>query len=425
MTELLILRVPEHDEAPTAWLIADLAGAAAGTPQRGTLTLAAPIAANRRVIALVPGVDVLLAEPELPVKSGARLAQIVPFALEEQIAGDVDGMHFSVGKRDASRKGTPVAAVSRESFAAWLQRLRAAGIEPHAVHVDTALVPNVAGHVVLVVDDDRVHVRHSDHPPFVLNAEPLTEAFALAGLLDGEEQRNAIVYLTQENWQRYQSQIDGLRDRLASLKVQLLPDGVLPLFAQEVQSAAPIDLLQGPYARKTRAGEQWRQWRIAAFLLAGLVALNLAAKAIDIWRLGERERELDASIEQVFRETMGEQNAIDARRRMEARLAAVRGGGGDDNLLEVLGVLGSAVSQVPNTTIEAMSFRSNVLDMRIDARDVTSLDRVEQLVKEGGLDAELQSSNARGDTIEGRIQIRAPGAPANRTASASDARRGE
>jgi general secretion pathway protein L len=421
MTELLILRVPEHDEAPTDWLITDPGGAAVGTPQRGTLTLAFPIAASRRVIALVPGVDVLLAEPELPVKSGARLAQVVPFALEEQIAGDVDSMHFAVGRRESSRKGTPVAAVARASFETWLQRLRTAGIEAQAVHVDTSLVPSVPGHVVLVVDDDRVHVRHPDQPPFVLNAEPMTEAFELADLLDGEEQRNAILYLTQDNWQRYQSAIDGLRDRLASLKVQLLPNGVLPLFAQEVQSASPIDLLQGPYARKTRAGEQWRQWRVAAFLLAGLVALNLAAKAVDIWRLGARERELDAAIVEVFRDAMGEQNAIDARRRMEARLAAVRGSGGEDNLLEVLGVLGSAVSQVPNTNIEALSFRSNVLDLRIDARDVTSLDRIEQLVKERGLDAELQSSNARGETIEGRMQIRGPGAPRDRTAATARA----
>ena len=68
--------------------------------------------AGRKTIVLVPGTDVLLAEPVLPLKSGAKLAQVVPFALEEQLAADVEDLHFAVGKRD-SRPGTPVAAVAR------------------------------------------------------------------------------------------------------------------------------------------------------------------------------------------------------------------------------------------------------------------------------------------------------------------------
>jgi general secretion pathway protein L len=419
MTELLLLRVPEQDEAPTSWLLVDTSGVPSGGPQRGTLQLAAPIAAARRVVALVPGVDVLLAQPELPVKSGSRLAQVVPFALEEHIAGDVETMHFAVGRREGSHPGTPVAALSREKFAAWLQRLRSAGIEPHAVHVDTALVPSIPGQSVLLVDGDQLHVRHPERQPFVLNAQPMSEALELTGILDGAEPRNVIAYLTQEDWQRHQPAFEAIRDRLAGLKVQLLPQGVLPLFAQEIVARAPIDLMQGPYARRTRSGESWRRWRVAAFLLAGLVGLNLASKAVEFWRLKSHERTLDAAIEQVFGEAMpGQGNAIDARRRMEARLAAIRGAGsGDDNLLEVLAILRGAFAQVPQARVDALSFRSNVLDLKIDAQDVASLDRLEQLVEQGGLDAELQSSNARGQTIEGRMQIRRRNGSPNRAAA--------
>ena len=59
---------------------------------------------------LVPGTDALLAEPVLPLKSGAKLAQVVPFALEEQLATDVEDLHFAVGKREG-RPGTPVTVV--------------------------------------------------------------------------------------------------------------------------------------------------------------------------------------------------------------------------------------------------------------------------------------------------------------------------
>ena len=58
-------------------------------------------AAGRRVCVLVPGTDVLLAEPEFPVKAGAKLQQVVPYALEEQLAEDIDDLHFAIGKRAA------------------------------------------------------------------------------------------------------------------------------------------------------------------------------------------------------------------------------------------------------------------------------------------------------------------------------------
>ena len=48
---------------------------------------------------LVPGTDVLLAEPDLPLKPGVKLQQLVPYALEEHLADDIDDLHFALGKR--------------------------------------------------------------------------------------------------------------------------------------------------------------------------------------------------------------------------------------------------------------------------------------------------------------------------------------
>ena len=105
----------------------DGSGARRGNVQSGPLDLAAAAAAGRKVIVLVPGTDALLAEPVLPVKSGAKLAQVVPFALEEHLAADVEDLHFAVGKRDA-RPGTPVAVVSHARMEAWQALLADAGL---------------------------------------------------------------------------------------------------------------------------------------------------------------------------------------------------------------------------------------------------------------------------------------------------------
>jgi general secretion pathway protein L len=410
--ESLVIRLPEAADAPASWLVVDANGARLSAVQTGPLTLAAPLGPGKRIIVLVPGVDVLLAEPELPVRGSAKLAQVVPFALEENLADDVDEMHFAIGRREANSVGTPVAAVSHACLRGWLERLRAAQVSPDVVAADTDTLPRLPGQTVVLIDGGRIYVRRAGAPPAVVHAEPLTEAFELT-VLDGlSAETHVLVYLTPGDWTQHQDAIDGLRARVATLKVQLLPDGVLPWLAHHASSAAPLNLLQGAYAPKSHWSEQLRSWRVAAILAAALLGLNLLGKGIEIWHLGRVEKQLDVSIERVFREAMpGEQNAVDARRRMEARLQAIRGGAASgDSLLAALGTLGAAVAQVPEATLEALSFRGSILDLKVTAKDVGSLDRLQRLVTERGMAAELQSSNPRPPGVEGRIQVRGRGA---------------
>ena len=84
-------------------------------------------AAGRHVCVLVPGTDVLLAEPELPVKAGTKLQQVVPYALEEQLAEDIDDLHFAIGKRAADSATTPVAVVAHSLMDEWLDALQGRG----------------------------------------------------------------------------------------------------------------------------------------------------------------------------------------------------------------------------------------------------------------------------------------------------------
>lgn len=409
MADTLVIRLASQPDAPASWILVDTNGGRLSAVQSGPLSLAAPLAIGRRVVALVPGLEVLHAQPELPVRGGARLLQVVPFALEEHIADEIEGMHFALGKPDPGHVGTPVAAVRRERLVEWLALLHGAQISPHAVYPDSATVPLNPGQAVLMIDVDRLYVRRAGEPPLTLDIEPLSEALEFAGLT---AESHVLLYLTQQDWHSHQASIDTLRERLASIKVQLLPDGVLPLMAQQAVVAPPPSLLQGEFALHTKVSDRWRAWRVAAILAGCFVALNLLGKGIEIWHLKGTEKALDTSIEAVFHEAMpGEQNAVDARRRMEARLTQLHGssGGQPGNLLEILGTIGAAVAQVPETSLEAFSFRGSVVDLRIGARDVDSLDHLRRVVSERGLQAELQSSNARDTGVEGRIQIKGHG----------------
>src|SRR5688572_13130693 len=108
MAQWLLIRLARDPERDPTWLVADEVGRVAMPMRTGPLREAAPLAAGRRVCALVPGTDVLVTEADVPVKSGAKLHQVVPYALEEQLAEDIEALHFAVGKRQAGGR-VPVA----------------------------------------------------------------------------------------------------------------------------------------------------------------------------------------------------------------------------------------------------------------------------------------------------------------------------
>jgi len=413
MADWLLLRLPRTPAEDASWILVDARGNAISAPQSGPLAQASTRAAGRLVCALVPGTDVLLTQPELPAKAGPKLAQLVPYALEEQLAEDIDELHFAIGKRPADAGPTPVAVVAHSLMEEWLGELKSAGLTPDSMYADSDLLPENPGHAVALLENDVIVVRQPTGSTISMPADAISEALQLvrpAAEAGEQTGRGLILYTGAAEWQVHSPQVEAVRDQFDGIKVQLLTNGPLPLYAQQLPTAKPINLLQGRYAQQNTRSVGWRAWRVAAILLAALVGLHIIGKAGELMLLKRAEKTVDTSIEQAFRSAMpGEQNAINARRRMEQRLVSVRSGGGTTGLLPALSALVQARGSVPGTTVQALSFRDGALELKIAAPNADSLDRVSQALRGSGWDADLTAGNAVGQGYEGRIQIRPRG----------------
>jgi general secretion pathway protein L len=408
MSETLVIRLRAAEEAPASWLIVDSNGARSGPVQNGPVADALSASQGRRVVLLVAGSEVTLAEPELPLRGGARLAQAVPFALEEQLASDVESLHFAVGSRAAGSVGTPVAVVARSQLDRWHGQCEAAGIHPDAAYADSTALPATPGSCTLLLDEPSLYVSRTDGLPFVLDATPLAAALDLvvaepSAAGDGSE--HVTFYATPSEYERHREVIEGLRSRTATLQVKLLPDGPLPLLAPQAASGVGINLLQGPYAPRSSLGNRMREWRLPAALAAATALLFVTAQAVSLWQLSRAEKALDAQIAEIFAQALPGQPVVDARAQMEGALASRGAAGG--GLLPVVSVLAQAIAQAPSARIEAMSFRGNALELRLTAPTVESLDGIKQAMSRDGLSVELQSATPRDGVVEGRFQVRA------------------
>ncbi|HMN43293.1 MAG TPA: type II secretion system protein GspL [Povalibacter sp.] len=421
MTEALVIRLKPTSSAVASdvpqsidaeWIAVDGSGARHGNVQSGPLANAAGFAGGRKVIVIVPGTDVYLAEPVLPVKSGAKLLQVVPFALEEQMATDIDDLHFAVGRRD-DRPGTPVAAVAREQMQSWVEALRSASLHVDAIYPETAALPVTPNGVTLLVDDARVFVQREATPGAVLDVQPLIEAVQL-GLASGDDSREHVtIYLTESVYEHERDLFEGLREFTASLQLKLLPDGPLPLLAANVMTKPSINLLQGAFAPKTRLRMSFAPWRYAAALLVAFLALHVGLNAWQFFDLQRKEQRLDAEIAQVFQQAMPGApvpDAIGARKQVEMRLNALRGSGPTSGVLTTLGMLVDAMAQAPGASLEALSYRDRATDLRILAPSVDQLDKIQHVAVERGFSAEIQSASPRDSKIEGRLKLKQSGA---------------
>ena len=416
MSEVVVLRL--HGPAASAvdlnveWLTIDSSTLRHGKVQSGTLAQAAGAIGTRRATVLVPGADILLAEPVLPLKSSAKLAQVVPFALEEQLAADVEDLHFAVGKRD-SRPGTPVAVVSHEKMSGWIAALTAAGIHVDALVAETAGLPITPNGVTLLIDASRVYVRREASLGAVLEIEPLIEALQLA-LASGDEAREHVtIYVAEADYERERDLLEGLREFTSSLQLKLLPEGPLPLLAAHVLEHPAINLLQGQYATKTRLNVSFAPWRYAAILAVVFVTAHAGLKTWQYIHFKDVEAQLDEQIAAVFQQAMPGAPlpaAGEARKQMESRLSQLRGSAPVSGMMTTLVTLGEAMAQAPGADIEALVYRDNTTDLRILAPSVDVLDRIRQVASERGVAAEIQSANPRDSKFEGRMQFKNAGA---------------
>lgn len=389
------------------WLLVDNHGGRLGAVLQGSLQEAAALATGRKIIVLVPGTEASHVEPVLPpLKGGAKLSQVVPYALEDQLASDVDALHFAIGRRE-SRPGTPVIVVSHDAMQAWIFALRAVGLSADALYTDSSLLPITRDGIALLIDNGRVSSRPHEAPVTTLDIAPLSDALEL--LLPADPATPVAIYVSEAEYDAEQSTLESIRQRLTDVQIKLLPDGVLPLLALQAVRQGGINLLQGVYTPRTSLSNTLKPWRVAASLMVGLFVAHVLVKSIELMRLGKRESALDQQIAQTWSQAMPGAAPVPAnaaRRGFEQRMGQLQMGGGNNGLMLSLSTLTDTVGKVPDLQLDAVSYRNDNVDLRLLAPNVGALEQIRQQAQARGVTAEIQSANPKDNRIDGRMQFK-------------------
>jgi len=407
MTESIFLQLP-HSPGPVQWLLVDAVGNRIGRVQQGSLADASEQARGRRLTALVPGEQVMLFLADIPSRNLQKVQQAAPFMLEDKLAQDVESLHFAAGLRDSG--GHLVAVTEQEHMRRWLGEIAQAGMEPTQLVADATALAGPPDAVLVALDGIYALVRFPDGSGFTaergLALGLLSRRLAAA---EGAPPVRVTVYASEAD--------DGpgfaaaLGTTGAEFDQQVLKDGLLPLLAAGLKQHRGLNLLQASFQPRSGFQEHWRVWRTAALLAAVCLLLLLIQQGIGYLRLRHDAADLDAQVTQMLSQAMPGSRVSPGteKARMQQLLSQLQGGSSAGSLLTLLDALGSALGGSPSIQIIGLNYQGGALQAQLQANDIASLDNLKSSLGQAGVSANLDSVNASGSQVTGRITLTGSG----------------
>lgn len=390
-------------------------------PETIPLQAAAGRAEGRKVTVLLPAADIVCCLASLPASSPARLRQMLPFSLEDELAGDVDELHFAAGQRTESG-ALAVSVIARDAFDACIEALKVAGIDAKRICSEADAVPDTPGTITLFLEGTRLLGRRSGGAPFAFDRLALAELWPL---LEAERDDNAdlnhvVVFVDREAQARRRVELDAWRQSSGAsgfdFNIKECAEGCLPKLAAGLVFQSGTNLLQGAYAPRSSIGAMFRPWRVAASLAVFFLAFSLLGTGAEYFKLDRERDQLDQQANAICTANYGSPQLSRCLVEMGRRLASfgqATSASGQDFLSTLSAVAGSLDQAM---SIEGIGYREGVLTLELIAPNVGYLDAFDQRLTETGefaLDIQNTVPDADG-SLSSRVRIVAQNGGQNR-----------
>lgn len=355
--------------------------------------------AARRLTACfaVPGAELRLQQLAISPEERKHVASSLPYMLEEQLAEDVDQLHFASVFLDKLTLG--VAVCSRERMAYWRELLA----ELPGVNLwlpEPLLLPWREGEWCIVIEGDQALLRSGPCDGFAIEADMLP--VILEGEAAADEPPQAVVVYGADQESDRALVPTSLRDRLQWRRGNL-PAAMLLAEAQD----NVLNLCQGEYAPQLPVARWWRQWRLVAAVLAGVFCLQLLATYSEYRQLSRENIALRTAVQNSYRQASPNGNIVDEEKQLSRQLNALRGSGNSSGFVSLFAKVGAVIAAQAGTQIATINYNDKGNEMRLNivAADYEAVEAIREAINRTGLEAVMESSSAQGDKVRARMRV--------------------
>ena len=399
------------------WAVCDDNSKVVKMHDHGNFADAAKAADRRKVVMVIAGTEVLLEEAAVPSTNLAKALKAVPYALEEQLAQDVEASHFAFGPKLANGN-IPVAVIGQNSLDWVIEKCEQAKLNPTEIIPEIYALPLENGRVTVMTNSGHAAVRQSQSRGFSCDADMLPLLLENSIEPDPESELVPQARLEETIWNALHFSCGQDRYELRTsqgpvemrTEVELFSKG-LAQSRSKAKGQSIINLLQGPYSKTEAIGKAWKPWRLPAALAATLALVWGGSGYLEYQSLGAEQQRIQAEMATVLKRTFPSVRnpQSDPVRQMKSRVkVALAGGGGidDGSFIAMMSAVGSALTVAQKPAVKSMNYRSGRLDIELETDSLQDIDKIKsRLEQDKKLSTDVKSANKDNDRIKAKLRI--------------------
>ena len=357
-------------------------------------------AASSRLVLILPAASVVLHKVSIVAKSRAQIAAALPYALEDELASDIEQMHFAY--RTLDRSGNQLVAVVERDL---VQRLHALVTGHHFESVlllpQILTVPWQPDSWSLFVQREQALLRKDLSDGYAMDVVAMPELLTTEKELyrqqhDGEGAPELNIYnFSPDQEVEGGSLLGSDSEALAVMARYWLdnPDTEINLFQGEYQIVRPMrDLL--------------RQWSMAAGIAVIALVIYLMNVAVDNYLLARERDGLEASMQSLYETIFNEKPAGNPADSMRKKLVSLGSESGDgNNFISVILLSGREFLADSQTSITRLRYTGNDMEVDLETSSIEQLEKLQQKLIAASVQAQLKAVSNDNGKVRGRLVV--------------------
>ncbi len=361
------------------------------------------VSAMTRVHVWTPPSESLLTQVSLPTRSRAKIQQALPFALEDQLIGEPDQLHFAYRVLDSGILA--VAVTSRARLQAWIGQFTDAGLRPTSLCPAQLALPLIGDSWSAAFYEDEIWVRSGPASGFVCTASARTPPSMLVTALNEarEKQTNPQSLLVIQAPQGFDQ---ATWSTPLGLPIQVQAQD---FWTSHHEPAPALNLLQGAYAPSSQMHAMVPALRPAAIMLAVWLVGGLGFNLWEWWQLKKTHESLRQEMVALFKRTFPEaQTVVDPALQMQRLIGEMQDKGGKSSggdMLPLLTNIAPVVQASPQLKLRGMQYGESRLTLDVTVPDYQAMDTIKNTFTTRGMQVEVIGANSTPAGIEGRLRL--------------------
>ncbi|MEM8772949.1 MAG: type II secretion system protein GspL [Pseudomonadota bacterium] len=294
---------------------------------------------DNTVVGILPGEQTAMRTLPAPPRQSSKLLSAATLLLEDELALPIDEHHVATARLDDQAQ---IIAVRRDLVREWIAAFDDAGLTLSVLTPDYSVLGGARDRGVLFLEEDRVTANFGDQA-FAVEAD-LAEPL-IAEFLSRDTEVSLGVYSAPGDILERNPHYEHLGSADAGVLLQLA--------ASKAAAGQAINLRQGAFKPPRRKLIDTVRWRRPAAMAAMLALFGLGAVIADGIREGRLAERYESEAQRIHAEAFPQAAGVDMRSHARGVLA---GGGGGTSFMALSDVLGKALANHDEVTIDRVRF---------------------------------------------------------------------